>query len=420
MDNTQQLRAQKKRIHISYVPAVALLILVFLAGMYFGSLDGRRVSRSIFAGTSSEQPQDVDFSTLWKAWNIIQEKYVPATTTDPVTEEDLVFGAVQGLTNALGDPYTVFLLPQESEIFNADIRGNFEGVGMEIGVRNGFLVVIAPLRGTPADSAGIKSGDRILEIDDEPTEGMTIDEAVGRIRGERGTEIVFTIQREEENELRTISVIRDVIEIPTIETVVDRSTDLRSDGIFTIRLFNFSAVSPGLFRQALREFVQSDSDKLILDLRGNPGGFLEAAVDIASWFLPAGEPVVSEDLGEGEDPRIHRSKGYNIFSDELRMVILIDKGSASASEILAGALREHGVATLIGESTFGKGSVQELVDVTRNTSLKVTIARWVTPDGNSISDGGLHPDIVVPVTPEDIEFNRDPQLERAVEFLRNQ
>jgi len=291
---------------------------------------------------------------------------------------------------------------------------------MEIGVRGGALVVIAPLKGTPAEQAGVKSGDRILEIDGESTEGMTVDEAVQRIRGERGTAVTITIQRDDERELREIEIVRAVISIPTIETADAQSPELRADGIFVIRLFNFSAISSGLFRQALREFVESGDDKLILDLRGNPGGFLEASVDIASWFLPAGKVVVTEDLGGEGEPRVHRSKGLNIFNENLKMAVLIDQGSASASEILAGALQEHGVAVLVGEHTFGKGSVQELIDVTSDTSLKITVARWLTPNGVSISDGGLSPDIEVAITEEDIAAGRDPQLDRAAEYLRAQ
>ena len=191
--------------------------------------------------------------------------------------------------------------------------------------------------------------------------------------------------------------------------------------MFVIRLFNFSAVSPHLFRNSLREFINSGSDKLVLDLRGNPGGFLEAAVDMASWFLPLGKVIVREDFGNadinGAEPRVHRSKGYDVFDDDLKMAVLINQGSASASEILAGALSEHGVATLVGAQTFGKGSVQELVDITGETSLKVTIARWLTPKGASISDGGVAPDVAVEFTLEDLEAGRDPQLEKAIEIV---
>lgn len=395
---------------------VAIILLVataFFSGLFVGrDVDGGSSVSSTFSN-GTLQPAVIDFSPLWKAWNAINEKFVPATTTDSVTDEDKLYGTIQGLAGSLGDPYTVFLPPEDSEIFEDDISGNFEGVGMEIGIRDNILTVIAPLKGNPAERAGIRAGDKVVKIDDITTEGMTIDRAVKLIRGEGGTAVLLTILREGESELLEIEVIRGVIQIPTIET------ELRKDGVFVIKLFNFSAISANLFRESLREFIETGTDKMLLDLRGNPGGFLEAAIDMASWYLPAGKVVVTEDFGENAKPRIHRSKGYNIFNDKLKMAILVNQGSASASEILAGALSQHGKATLVGERTFGKGSVQELVKITPDTSLKITIARWLTPNGASISDGGLTPDVEVELTVEDFEAGLDPQFDKAVELLIN-
>jgi len=396
--------------------AIALLALfvggAFMVGVYVGSEgEGSALGSPLFSSGDTLQPIGVDFSPVWKAWNTINSKFVPASTSTETADADKVWGMISGLARSLEDPYTIFLPPADSEIFEDDISGNFEGVGMEIGIRNNILTVIAPLKGTPADRAGIMSGDSILRIDGESTDGLSIDKAVKRIRGEGGTPVTFTIARDGEGEFLEIEVIRAVIEIPTINTT------LRDDGVFVIELYNFSALSPNLFRQALREFVLTGSNKLLLDLRGNPGGFLEASVDMASWFLPTGEVVLREDFGGNRKPTIHRSKGYDIFNENLKMVILINRGSASASEILAGALKEHGIATLVGEKSFGKGSVQELVKVTPDTSLKVTIARWLTPNSISISDGGLTPDIEVEVTPEDFEAEIDAQLDKAVEIL---
>ena len=407
-EEAQNIETKNKRA-ILILAIVLIAVISFMLGSRYGN--GGPALSFVGAQTDSRMPHDTDFAPLWTAWNLLEARYVPTGSSTPVTSEERVWGAIQGLADSYGDPYTVFLPPIDNEIFSDDISGNFEGVGMEIGIRNNILTVIAPLKGTPAERAGILAGDRIFEIDGESTDDMTIDAAVSRIRGERGTEVVLTMARDGEVELLEIPVVRDVIEIPTIETT------LRSDDIFVIELFNFSAVSPNLFRDALREFVESGSNKLILDLRGNPGGFLEASVDMASWFLPAGEVVLREDFG-GDEVEIHRSKGYDIFDEDLEMIILIDRGSASASEILAGALSEYEVATLVGETSFGKGSVQELVGVTNDTSLKITIARWLTPNGTSISDGGLTPDIEVERTIEDFEEDRDPQLDRAVQILR--
>jgi carboxyl-terminal processing protease len=384
--------------------------IVFYSGFYFGQQDSKVVISGI-ENINQGKPEDVDFAAFWKAWNLLEEKYVSASTTKKsVNEQDRVWGAIKGLTESLGDPYTVFFPPVESKLFESDIRGNFEGVGMEISSQEGTLTVIAPLKGSPAEKAGIRAGDKIIRIDDKETAGISGDEAVQLIRGPKGTAVTFTIIRGEEEPL-TVSVTRDVIDIPTI------NTERLGDGIFLIELYSFSAPSPNLFRNALREFIESGDNKLILDLRGNPGGYLEAALDMASWFLPTGKVVIREDFGGSKDEKAYRSKGYDIFNDNLKFVILVDGGSASASEILAGALREHGKAVLIGEKTFGKGSVQELVNITDETSLKITVARWLTPNGVSISDHGIEPDIKVERTEEDVLNGRDPQLERAKQYL---
>ena len=240
---------------------------------------------------------------------------------------------------------------------------------------------------------------------------MAVDAAVKLIRGEKGTSVKLLIVRNGDVKPIEISVVRDTINIPTIDT------KLRSDGIFIISLYSFSENSPSLFTKALREFVISGSDKLILDLRGNPGGYLEASVDMASWFLPTGKVIVREDFGKKQKEEVYRSKGYDIFSDKLKMVILINRGSASASEILTGALSEHGKATVVGERSFGKGSVQELVNITNDTSLKITIARWLTPNGKSISEEGITPTYVATSSEKDLKDGRDVQLEKAVEIL---
>lgn len=431
---TEHGRNERKQFGSTALIVAALMFGAFVIGTHVGARDGSPASASfsflgLGNGISSDMPEELDFDAFWRAWNTLEKKYVPASTTAPViSDEERMWGAIRGLADSFDDPYTVFLPPEEASMFEEDISGNFEGVGMEVGIRDGITTVIAPLKDTPAYHAGIQSGDKILRIDEQATDGMSLNRAIMLIRGEKGTEVSLLIARDGEDEFLEIGVVRDVIAVPTIETevrlgengeVAGGGSGLREDGVFVIRLFNFSAVSPHLFRNSLREFINSGSDKLVLDLRGNPGGFLEAAVDMASWFLPLGKVIVREDFGNadinGTEPRVHRSKGYDVFDDDLKMVVLIDQGSASASEILAGALSEHGVATLVGAQTFGKGSVQELVDITDDTSLKVTIARWLTPKGASISDGGVSPDVPVEFTLEDFEAGRDPQLEKAIE-----
>jgi len=380
----------------------------FIAGVLFGVNLGTRTPEAqadpSFDGTA------VDLAPVWKAWALLDEKFVPATTTEPLSTDDKVWGMIEGLAAKYDDPYTTFLPPRESRQFEEDISGSFGGVGIEIGIRNGILTVVAPLKGTPGEAAGIMPGDRIVHIDGVPTKDMSIDEAVDHIRGTIGTEVVLTVAREGETEFLDIPIVRDNIEIPTLDTE-------ERNGVFIISLYNFGGTAQEELRAALRSFVDSGDKKLVLDLRGNPGGYLVAAVDIASYFLPLGKTVVVEDHGDGE-PLVHRSKGYNVVGSEIDIAVLIDGGSASASEILAGALQDHERATLIGSQTFGKGSVQELVHVTDDTSLKITVARWLTPDGTSLSYEGLAPDYAVEMTAEDMVEGRDPQLDAAVEFLR--
>ncbi len=394
----------------------ALLVLgLFLALVSFRLGEGAGVRQMPGPGLQNQsegEPTNVDFAPFWKAWNLINDKYVSASTTAPkVTNQDKVYGAIQGLAGSLGDPYTTFFPPVQSEMFQSDIKGEFEGVGMEVLAQQGAITVIAPLKGSPAETAGIHAGDRIIRIDKESTSGLSTEDAVRKIRGAQGTQVSLTLVRDGVKQPFDVSVTRGVISIPTL------ITQSLPGGIFKVDLYSFSANSPNLFRGALREFIQSGNDKLILDLRGNPGGYLEAAIDMASWFLPADKVVVREDFGGTKDETVYRSRGYDIFKDDLKFAILVDKGSASASEILAGALQEQGRAVIVGEKTFGKGSVQELIDLTDDTSIKITVARWLTPNGLSISEKGVTPDYIIQMSPDAKTAGKDPQLEKAIEIL---
>lgn len=398
----------EKKIIISVIFTLSI-ILSFMMGSRYNSLKTNDLSLK----TDSTIITDKDFAPFWKVWNLLDEKYVTAASS---TSKDKVYGAIKGLVASEGDPYTVFFPPEEAKMFESDIAGSFEGVGMEVGIKDGVLTVVSPMKGSPAEKGGMRTGDKILKIDSQMTNDISVDKAVKLIRGPKGTKVKMLVIPVGSKDTVERVLVRDTISIPTIETEV-KGTDTIGD-VFIIRLFSFSATSPDLFKEALRKFVKSGSHKLILDLRGNPGGYLEAAWDIASWFLPAGKVIVSEDFGKKAPPRVYRSKGYNIFDDKLKMVILVDGGSASASEILAGALHEHGVAKLVGTKTFGKGSVQELVKITPDTSLKVTIARWLTPNGLNISKNGLEPDVKVELTEKDIKDKKDLQQEKAVEILK--
>lgn len=411
---------QKK---ISYIlSGLMIVIVVFFIGKYIGQRDLLADSRSI------RIPEGIDitdeqFEPFWKVWKIINEKFVTATTTD---SQKRVYGAIQGLASSQGDPYTVFFPPEENTNFKSDIAGNFEGVGMEIGLKDGMLTVVSPLKGSPAEKAGVRPGEKIVKIGDKMVSDLPVEKAVKLIRGPKGTIIKITFLKSTGEQIER-SITRDVIDIPTIEKGLKNSSTGSSTAtadqggkigdIYTIRLYSFTAQSSRLFREAMRDFVLSGSHKLIIDLRGNPGGYLDAAWDMASWFLPVGTTVVTEDFGGKAMNQVYRSKGYNIFDKNLKVLILVDGGSASASEILAGALKENSVARLVGSKTFGKGSVQELVPITDDTSFKVTIARWLTPSGHNLSHDGLVPDFEVKPSQKDIDSKKDVVMDKALEIL---
>jgi carboxyl-terminal processing protease len=394
------------------VAAVFFLCVAFFAGYGLRAVEqgDEQNIRDEFSSLLGEQTshEDINLRAFWDVWDAINDKYV---TSEMPSDTEKMYGAMGGLVDSLEDPYSIFLPPIESKMFEEDVQGNFSGVGMEVGIRDELITVIAPLKDTPAERAGILSGDVIIAISGTSTFDLNLNEAVSMIRGEQGSTVTLNIVREGEDDILEIDVVRDTINIPVIDSY------LRDDGIYLIELYSFSATSPDLFRQALRTFIESGSSKLILDLRGNPGGYFEVAVDMASWFLPTGKVVARESYGGNAEEKIYRSKGYDIFSDSLELAILLDGGSASASEILAGALREHGVAALVGKQSFGKGSVQELIKITDDTSLKLTIARWLTPEGISISEEGLTPDIETDITIDEFRAGLDPQLDTAVEYL---
>lgn len=364
-------------------------------------------------GSFASSQSDVDMSLFWDAWRVLDEKYVPASTSVKVTDNEKVWGAIAGLAASYGDPYTTFFPPEENAAFQEEISGNFEGVGMEVDIKDDALTVVAPLKGSPAERAGVKSGDKIVSINNVPTYGMSVEDAVKNMRGTKGTEVELSLVRD--GEPLELTLIRDVIQIPTSDTkILGPDGKVAQHGVFVISLYNFSAISAVEFRKALKEYIASGSDKLIIDVRGNPGGYLDAAVDMASWFLPVGAPVVREDFGANKEEGVYRSRGYTGWRKNPQVVVLMNKGSASASEILAGALKDQGVAVLVGDQSFGKGSVQEVVPLRGGTSLKVTVARWLTPNGVSISGGGLTPDYAVK---DDSKTEADEQMLEALRLL---
>ncbi len=400
------MEMSKRKKLVLIVAALLIIGASFSIGTAFGYFNSKQVG-GILGIKNQDEPiaETIDFSPFWTVWSTVEEKYA---LPENINRQKMVWNAINGLLKSLDDPYTVFFPPEEKKMFDSEVRGNFEGVGMEIGIEKGVLTVISPIKGTPAYNAGIKTGDKILKIDGKSTEDLPVDEAVRLIRGERGTTVLLSIFSAGEKSPRDIKVVRDTIQVPIIDTE-------KKGDVYLIALHNFSERSPFEFQIALRQFASSGANKLVIDLRNNPGGYLEAAVDIASWFTETGDVILKERYRDGKE-NLHRSKGYNAFP-KVPLVVLVNGGSASASEILAGALRDNGKAKLVGEKTFGKGSVQEVVPITSDTSLKITIARWLTPNGEDITKQGIKPDIEIKMTPEDIEKKNDPQLMKAIEVL---
>ncbi|TSC55825.1 MAG: hypothetical protein Greene041639_499 [Parcubacteria group bacterium Greene0416_39] len=383
------------------------ILLSFGAGFSIGKDQAALVPIEGVSNIDLGKPTGADFSLFWDAWRTVQEQYV---ARGELNFQDMIYGAISGMVSSLEDPYTVFLNPEDSKRFSEDVSGVFEGVGMEIGIRQKQLRVISPLEGTPAQKAGLRPGDRILKINDTSTENMTVEKAVSLIRGPKGTNVTFSILREGWNESKEFTIERAVIQVPSLKW------ELKEGNIAYVKLNQFSAKAGRDFAKAAGEILASSAKKIVLDLRNNPGGYLEVSQDIAGWFLAKGSAVVIEDFGKEGKQQVYQARGNPVFVS-YPMVVLINEGSASASEILAGALRDGRGITLIGEKSFGKGSVQELKELKDRSALKVTVAKWLTPKGESISDKGLEPDIVVKMDEKDVDEKRDPQLEKALEVV---
>lgn len=395
---------------------LALLVFALSFGFGGGFIFGRTqtakkgdLSLSALIDFNKFLSKEPSFDLLQDGINIINEKYVDSAG---ISKKDLIYGAMKGIVGALGDPYSVFMPPDEAKTFKEDVNGKFEGIGAEIGMREGVLVVISPLKDSPAEKSGLKAGDKILYIDGTETQDLALDEAVKIIRGPKGTKVVLTVKREGAADNLKISIVRNTIKVPTLKW------EVKNERVAYISLYHFTEVAVNDFREITQEIINSKVDRIILDLRNNPGGFLEVAVDIAGWFLESGLTVVTEDRG-GKGENVSYITDGNAALKDYPAVILINKGSASASEILAGALRDHRGIKLIGETTFGKGSVQELANLRDRSSIKITVAKWLTPKGTSIQNNGLEPDIKVEMTQEVFDKEGDIQLEKAVEVAKS-
>ncbi len=393
------------------IAAIAIIGGVFYFGYSFGFKKGTEKPQTLIirgiSNIENGQIKDVDFSIFWESWKILKDKFVDA---EKVNDQTLVYGAISGLLNSLKDPHTVFMPPTDAKKFNEDISGEFSGIGAEIGIRNEQLVVISPLKNTPAEQAGLKAGDKIFKIDDRDAINLSVDEAVKLIRGPKQTKVILTISRDGWEKTQEIPIIRDVIQIPTLDW------EMKNDNISYIRLYNFYENAPFLFYQAAVKTALKNPKGIILDLRNNPGGYLEVAVNLAGWFLNSKDIVVAEEFRSGKKDEF--KAGGNGFFKDIPIVVLINEGSASASEILAGALRDNRNVKLVGKKSFGKGTVQELQQLKDGSSIKITIAHWLMPKGQLIDKNGIMPDYDVNITEEDAKNGKDPQLGKAIEILQ--
>lgn len=395
---------------------VVVLLATFWGGFYAGSQGnaslGRADSRIIAYSDSSKtdatasSDDNFDFNLYWEVWDSLKVNYVDKVK---IKDKDLFYGSLKGLADSVGDPYTVFMDPSEAKEFADDLAGTFEGIGAEVGIRNDIVTVIAPLDGMPAQKAGLRAGDKVYAIDGKTTLGLTVEQAVKMIRGAKGTKVTLTIIRGTGDKPKDIVITRDVIFVKSVKT------EMRADGIFVIKVTNFNDDTLGLFNSAVAEALVKNPKGIILDLRNNPGGYLDTAVAMASEWIEAG-PVVAEQFGDNkrnEYPSNGRARLKNFPT-----VVLVNGGSASASEILAGALRDYKKATLVGEQTYGKGSVQTLKDLSDGSTLKITIAKWLTPAGDFINEKGIKPAVEIKHTQSDIDKNIDLQFNKALEILK--
>lgn len=354
------------------------------------------------------QFSDVDLGLFWDVWKRVNENYVDA---EVLNIDDRVYGAIKGMVASIGDPYTVFMTPDETQEFDQTLSGTLQGIGAELSVKDGNLVVISPLKNSPAEKAGLLPGDIVYKIEGKLTNEMTLFEAVIKIRGQKGTSVTLTVIRKGVSSPFDVIIVRDNIHIESV------SWEDEGKGIFYISINQFSDSTKTEFNKVVSDILLKEPKALILDLRFNGGGYLDIAVDILSEFLASDEEAVMIKRRDGERKEVVKVSGASRLKD-IPVVVLANNGSASASEIVAGAIQDHKRGIVIGEKTFGKGSVQEVEKLKDGSSLRITIAKWLTPLGRSIDGVGIEPDIKVALTPEDVKKEKDPQLDEALKYVK--
>lgn len=401
----EELRAPKRAIRISLLLLGIFLfgLLLFIMGYISGMGGPENIKERLINKDAPTRYKDVDFSKFWEALAKVEDGYIGS-----IDYSKMIDGAISGMVGSLGDPFSVYFNKETLDAFNSEINGTFEGIGAELTARDGKLIIISPLKGSPAEKSGLKTGDIIESIDGQSVGGMTVDEAILKIRGQKGTAVILGIIRSGSDKPIEIKITRDTINVKSVDY------EMEDNGVAYIKILRFDTTTKKLVSNAADDISKNKAKGLILDLRNDPGGYLDSAIDVSSEFIKEGV-IVIEQYKDGKKEEL-RAKGngklYNI-----PMVVLINGGSASASEILAGAIHDHNRGILIGEKTFGKGSVQEMQPLSSGGALKLTMAKWLTPNGIVIDKNGLTPDIEVKYIEDGTDVKKDNQLDRAREEI---
>jgi carboxyl-terminal processing protease len=407
----------KKKAWYQHYSKAYIWLLIIVASFVFGFFLGqsnieKQDSNQIITKTTDTlsaifgSNSDIDTKLFKEVWDEIHSQYIDKGKID---DANLYYGSIYGMVAALDDPHTTFMDPKLAQEFANDLKGEFSGIGAEIGRKNNMIIVIAALPGTPAERAGLKSGDRILAVDGKDTGELSADQAVSLIRGDKGTKVTLSILSKGENKAKDVSITRDKISVPSV-------TYKQENNIAIVKITGFNDDTSDVFANIAQKVLSQNPKGLVIDLRSNPGGYLDKAVDLAGYWLEPGQVVVREEFADKSQNIEHKANGKTSLR-KFKTIILVNEGSASASEILAGALKDYNIAKLVGQKTYGKGSVQKLIPLRSDSALKITVAKWLTPLGTSIEPDGITPDELVDFTLEDYNSDKDPQMDKAIELI---
>jgi carboxyl-terminal processing protease len=392
---------------------IVVAIIMMIGGAYYlgygignKSLLASHNSSSKVVNINRSKPENVDFGIFWEAWNIVEKEFIKKD----IDYQKMIYGAISGMLSSLGDSYTAFMTPEESQMLSEDLNGSFGGIGVEITAKDGFLVIIAPLDGSPAHSSGIKSGDIITKINGNDVGDYTFIEAINQIRGEKGTTVVLTIISKDEDDAKDVEIMRDTISVESVKWKIIE------DDIMYIRISQFGEDVFDNIGKSIEELRRENINKVIVDVRDNPGGYLDACVDATSLFVPE-DVIVWEENREKKQTSINSTHLPRL--DKIgKLIVLVNSGSASSSEIFAGAIQDYKTGVIVGEKTFGKGSVQNLEKISGGGQVKITVAKWLTPQKRQIEKEGILPDIEIDMDSGQIGTDDDRQLMRAIEEVR--